>query len=291
MSGTSAPGVACSDDSEGPKKEGESDPVTLTLSDPNATEETKALYSNLWAIQSKGFMFGHHDDLMYGRTWYGTEGGSDTKAVCGDYPAVYSFDFAEHIDDRHASDPDAQALRLRCCREAYDRGMVLTSCIHINNPLTGGDSWDNSSNRVAAEILTEDDIPLEIRKTLGFTTKQRLNTLIHNVIMNSMNQDDIRMSADIQEAMFELRHFMFDHVYTNPIAKGEEVKAKAMIRQLFGFYKDHIEFLPEKYLAMLDEGEKTERVICDYIAGMTDQYAITKFSEYFLPQAWQVDGY
>ena len=63
--------------------------------------------------------------------------------------------FAEHIDDRHASDPDAQALRLRCCREAYDRGMVLTSCIHINNPLTGGDSWDNSSNRVAAEILTE----------------------------------------------------------------------------------------------------------------------------------------
>ena len=148
-------GVACSDDSEGPKKERESDPVTLTLSDPNATEETKALYSNLWAIQSKGFMFGHHDDLMYGRTWYGTEGGSDTKAVCGDYPAVYSFDFAEHIDDRHASDPDAQALRLRCCREAYDRGMVLTSCIHINNPLTGGDSWDNSSNRVAAEILTE----------------------------------------------------------------------------------------------------------------------------------------
>ena len=151
--------------------------------------------------------------------------------------------------------------------------------------------YHDVDDAIRAEILTEDDIPLEIRKTLGFTTKQRLNTLIHNVIMNSMNQDDIRMSADIQEAMFELRHFMFDHVYTNPIAKGEEVKAKAMIRQLFGFYKDHIEFLPEKYLAMLDEGEKTERVICDYIAGMTDQYAITKFSEYFLPQAWQVDGY
>lgn len=147
--------VACSDDNEGPKKEGESDPVTLTLSDPNATEETKALYSNLWAIQSKGFMFGHHEDLMYGRTWYGTPGGSDTKAVCGDYPAVYSFDLAEHIDDRYAADPDAQELRLRCCKEAYDRGMVLISCIHINNPLTGGDSWDNSSNRVVAEILTE----------------------------------------------------------------------------------------------------------------------------------------
>ena len=112
-------GVACSDDSEGPKKERESDPVTLTLSDPNATEETKALYSNLWAIQSKGFMFGHHDDLMYGRTWYGTEGGSDTKADSGDKHAVYRFHFAEHIDDRHASNPDDQALRLRSCRAAW----------------------------------------------------------------------------------------------------------------------------------------------------------------------------
>lgn len=134
-------GVACSDDSEGPKKEGESDPVTLTLSDPNATEETKALYSNLWAIQSKGFMFGHHDDLMYGRTWYGTEGGSDTKAVCGDYPAVYSFDFAEHIDDRHASDPDAQALRLRCCREvttaAWCSRRAFTSTIRLPAAIRG----------------------------------------------------------------------------------------------------------------------------------------------------------
>lgn len=148
--------TACSDDDNGGgKKEGESGPVTLTLSDPNATAETRALYSNLWAIQSKGFMFGHHDDLMYGRSWYGVEGGSDTKDVCGDYPAVYSFDLAEHIDDRYDTNKSDQELRLKCCKEAYDRGMVLISCIHIDNPLTGGDSWDNSSNRVAAEILAE----------------------------------------------------------------------------------------------------------------------------------------
>lgn len=132
---------------------------------------------------------------------------------------------------------------------------------------------------------------MELRKTLGFSTKQRLNTLIHNIIVNSMNQDDIYMSKDIEDALFNLRLFMFDNVYKNPIAKGEEGKAKSMIEQLFFFYKEHVDLMPEKFLQMIDEGEKEERVICDYIAGMTDQYAITKFSEYFMPQAWQVDGY
>lgn len=144
---------------------------------------------------------------------------------------------------------------------------------------------------IRAQVLTEDDIPLELKKTLGFTTKQRLNTLIHNIIMNSRDRDEIAMSAEIEEAMVALRKFMFEHVYKNPVAKGEEVKAKAMIEQLYHYYMEHLELLPEKYLRMLDAGEKQQRVVCDYIAGMTDQYAIAKFSEYFLPQAWQVDGY
>ena len=144
---------------------------------------------------------------------------------------------------------------------------------------------------IRAQILTEDDIPTEIKKTLGFTTKQRLNTLIHSIILNSMNQDDIYMSKEIEQALLELRRFMFENVYQNPVAKGEETKAKAMLEQLFYFYKEHIDYMPEKFLQMLDEGEKEERVVCDYIAGMTDQYAINKFREYFLPQAWQVDGF
>ena len=144
---------------------------------------------------------------------------------------------------------------------------------------------------IRAQVLTEDDIPLELKKTLGFSTRQRLNTLIHNIVMNSRDKNDIVMSSEVEEAMIELRKFMFDHVYKNPIATGEEVKAQEMLRQLFFFYMDHIDLLSEKYLRMLDEGEKQERVVSDYIAGMTDQYAITKFSEYFLPQAWQVDGY
>ena len=144
---------------------------------------------------------------------------------------------------------------------------------------------------IRAQILTEENIPLELRKTLGFSTRQRLNTLIHNIISNSVGKDDIIMSEEVEQAMIELRKFMFDHVYKNPVAKGEETKAKAMIEQLFFYYMEHIELLPEKYLRMRDAGETDQRIICDYISGMTDQYAITKFSEYFMPQAWQVDGY
>ena len=128
---------------------------TLTLCDAGATQKTKALYSNLWAISEKGFMFGHHDDLMYGRYWYGEEGRSDTKEVCGDYPAVYSLDFAELTDNRKDEEAADNALRIKCMKEAYDRGMVITACWHVNNPLTGGDSWDNSDNTVVAEILKE----------------------------------------------------------------------------------------------------------------------------------------
>ena len=144
---------------------------------------------------------------------------------------------------------------------------------------------------IRAQILSEDDIPLELRKTLGFDTRTRLDHLIHDIIIHSMGKDDIIMSDETAEALRDLRLFMFDNVYKNQVAKGEEVKAKTMLEQMFYFYMDHIEQLPAKFLEMLDEGEDRGRIVCDYISGMTDQYAITKFKENFMPQAWQVDGY
>jgi len=128
--------------------------IELKLSDPNATAETKALYSNLWRIQEKGTMFGHHDDLLYGRNWMTQAGRSDIKEVCGDYPAVFSVDFAEIMDDRSTTST-LNNDRARVIKEARERGEVITACCHLNNPLTGGDSWDNSKNTVAKEILTE----------------------------------------------------------------------------------------------------------------------------------------
>ena len=72
------------------------------------------------------------------------------------------------------------------------------------------------------------------------------------------------------------------------MAKGEETKAIGMIQSLYGWYLDHMEFIPRQYLDMIDEGRDTkERVVCDYIAGMTDSYAVKKFQEFFIPESWK----
>ena len=138
-------------------------------------------------------------------------------------------------------------------------------------------------------ILTEEDIPERIRSVLGNSCKQRLNTMVHDVIINSMDRPEISMSPPVDRAMRELRGFMFENVYLNPKAKGEEDKAVHMIEQLFDFYVKHLDLLPRQYLdAMTEAGSSRERVVCDYIAGMTDSYAVKKFEEFFVPESWKI---
>lgn len=144
---------------------------------------------------------------------------------------------------------------------------------------------------IRAHIISEEDIPLEIRKTLGFDAKSRLDHMIHDVIMNSMGTPDIKMSTEVFQAMMDLRTFMYQQVYTNPVAKGEEVKARRMLKMLYEYYQDVPEDMPKKYYQAVEMGEASkDRVIADYISGMTDQYASTKFCEYFMPKSWDVDG-
>lgn len=141
---------------------------------------------------------------------------------------------------------------------------------------------------VRGGILKEEDLPAEYTDVLGHTTRMRLNTMIHDVVSHSMGQPRIVMSDEIREATMGLRKFLFEHVYQNPAAKGEETKAVNMIINLYGYYMDHIELLPEQYLVMIiEKGETKERVVCDYIAGMTDSYAVKKFQEYFIPESWK----
>lgn len=142
---------------------------------------------------------------------------------------------------------------------------------------------------IRARVLAEEDIPREYREILGETTRIRLDTLIHNIITNSLGRNDICMSQEVESAMRNLRKFMFEKVYRNPVAKGEEERAEGLLSRLYQYYIEHIDILPAWYLAMIDQGQTKERVVCDYIAGMTDQYAIAKFEEYFMPKAWQVN--
>lgn len=137
-------------------------------------------------------------------------------------------------------------------------------------------------------ILREEDIPKEYTDILGNSTRMRLNTLIHDVITHSMEQPDIRMSEEAKAALTGLRQFMFENVYKNPRAKGEEKKAIHMITNLYEFYVNNLELLPEWYLDTVEcRGESKERAVCDYIAGMTDSYAVKKFQENFIPESWQ----
>ncbi len=139
-----------------------------------------------------------------------------------------------------------------------------------------------------AGILTEDDIPITLRTTLGYTSKERLNTLVLDLIHNSMDQDDIRMSDRVFQAMMTFRRLMYADVYTNPVAKSEEVKVERIISALYGYLTDHPEALSEEYRVMLQKGEPQERIVCDYISGMTDQFCIRKFEEIFVPRSWDV---
>lgn len=140
-----------------------------------------------------------------------------------------------------------------------------------------------------AGILNNNDIPSSISSVLGYTHRQRIDTLVQDMIACSMGQNCLQMQPQVSRAMQQLREFMFERVYRNPVAKGEEAKARGIIQQLYRYYERFPERLPEDFLPQLDF-DGIQRVICDYIAGMTDKYAIYKYSELFIPNAWQVRG-
>ena len=140
-----------------------------------------------------------------------------------------------------------------------------------------------------AGIITEDDIPVTMRTFLGYTTRERLNTFVHNIIENSMEKDSISMSPDVFEAMMELRALMFRNVYENPVAKKEEDKAIKMLSELYEYYTDHPEVMSREYRELVEyRGVPKEQAVCDYISGMTDQYSMEKFREIYIPKSWEV---
>lgn len=131
------------------------------------------------------------------------------------------------------------------------------------------------------------DIPLDISQVLGFDHSGRINTLVGDVIRASQGKDKICQSEACGSAMARLRAFMFEAVYHNPIAKGEESKAQDMIARLFEYYQKDPDKLPPDYQDIrMREG--VDRAVCDYIAGMTDKYAVEKYCEAYVPLAWSV---
>ena len=137
-----------------------------------------------------------------------------------------------------------------------------------------------------AGILTIEDIPSDIREVLGDTHSGRINTMVTSVIRASEGQRDIKMEPHIQEATDKLRAFLFENVYRNPIAKGEESKAKELLARLYHYYVKNPDKLTGFYKKELDK-ETPERCVCDFISGMTDRYAIETYRRLFIPEVWR----
>ncbi len=201
-----------------------------------------------------------------------------------------------------------QSLRVVDVLERDGRGLNLTNEVRNGILCHTGDPWPNTlegiivrrSDQIAyvnhdiddairAGILTNDDIPRAISDVLGHEHSTRINTLVTDCIRVSTEAGKVCLSDEVDKALKDLRSFMFERVYRNPIAKGQESKAKDMLARLFDYYVTHIEALPEDFQPQLSF-DGMERTVCDYIAGMTDNYAVDKYTEIFIPSGWQVRG-
>jgi dGTPase len=139
---------------------------------------------------------------------------------------------------------------------------------------------------IRAKVLTDNDVPKDIGDILGHATKERLDHLIHNIIATSLDKDDILMEPEVEQAMLRMRKFMFENVYQNPVVKAEESKAESLVKTLYEYYAKNKDKLPVEYKRLMDKGESAEQVACDFIASMTDHFAITTYEELYIPKSW-----
>ena len=201
-----------------------------------------------------------------------------------------------------------QSLRVVDVLEKDGRGLNLTHEVRNGILCHTNDPWPSTlegmvvrrSDQIAyvnhdiddairAGILTDEDIPRSLTDILGHNHRDRINTLVCDAIRTSREAGEILLSPHVDKALKDLRAFMFEKVYRNPIAKGEERKAKDVLKRLFDYYYSHPEALPEDFQPQLSF-DGMERTVCDYVAGMTDNYAVDKFNEIFIPTGWQVRG-
>ncbi len=136
-------------------------------------------------------------------------------------------------------------------------------------------------------IIYVSDIPARLLEVLGISHKQRINNMIVDIINESYDKNEIIMSKGLKDAMSELRSFMFERVYIGSEAKIEEKKAQNIVRELYFYYVEHPNKLPADSIAKLKHTD-ADRLVCDYIAGMTDRYAINQFKTIFIPATWQL---
>ncbi len=136
-----------------------------------------------------------------------------------------------------------------------------------------------------AGVLREEDIPADLREKLGEGRTKRIDSMVTSLVESS--GDTICMDGETLAAFEKLKAFMYEAVYLNPVAKGEERKINGLVEQMFTYFVSHPDILPPEYAA-IRETDGTERAVCDYIAGMTDNYALDVYHRLFIPRSWEI---
>ena len=140
---------------------------------------------------------------------------------------------------------------------------------------------------VRAGVLSEEEIPLHLRRVLGESHRVRIDTMVSSLIRASSGRADIAMEAEIGDAMLALRAFLFERVYLNPDAKQDEDKAMTMLSELYAYFLKNPDKMPREFLPTDIDGESIAQHVCDYIAGMTDRYAIRVYSDIHIPKKFR----
>ena len=134
-------------------------------------------------------------------------------------------------------------------------------------------------------VITQEELPKRVLDVLGATSRERINKMISSAYENSLYKDTVSLSREVDEAMTELRNFMFDRVYMMDTAKREEERAGHMLSCMYDYFYSNKDKLPKMYKELLDSYDLST-VICDYLSGMTDRYAIKIFTQIFIPQSF-----
>ena len=148
--------------------------------------------------------------------------------------------------------------------------------------------YHDMDDAIRGGIWEKGRIPDKIGRVIGYTNAEWLDTFIHDIVTTSIDTDDVRMSDEVGEAFKALRAFMFEHIYTNPVAKAEEGKAMELTQMLYRHYLAHPEEITPGFKRLLEAGEAKERVVLDYVSSMTDRYAIMKYEEIYVPKSWHI---
>lgn len=141
---------------------------------------------------------------------------------------------------------------------------------------------------IRAGVLREEVLPYDYTAVLGHTVRDRLDNMIRSIINDSLEAGRITMNDEMLEAMQGLRAYLFENLYRGSAAKAEEQKAKDLLKTLYLYFLDHFDDISSEYRAIYARGkDPKERVVCDYIAGMSDSYAILVYEQLFVPRGWK----